>query len=238
LDLEVVISGSIWPSSSAIPRKRGENVRCKIGPHIEYRWWIWVIIAFLMIPTSVLGRVKRGGDDHAFGYTVYFLAVAAHLRLIHICSRRDAFRARIPDEARFVPLQLAVSIAVLLSPQVAARLPRAIDHFPENPERVGFKYAKQHPGEVYFPFHPLISIKSEGRAFHFSDGVSSRELANMVVSEDHIRAFLPDRLRIIAFIEPSDDSQRYLPEYSKRIAVEGLNGWNVFTKRESGEKSD
>jgi hypothetical protein len=216
----------------------GENVRCDGPPRMELRWRIWVIVALLMIPSSLLGRVKRGGDEHAFGYTVYFLAVAAHLRLVHICSGNDGFRPRIPDEARIVPLQLAVSIAAWLAPGIAARLPRAIARFPENPERVGFEYAKRHPGEVYFPFHPLISIMSEGRAYHFSDGVTSRELANMHASERHLRAFVPDRLEIVAFIEPTDDSRKYLPEYWRHITVHGLKGWNVFGKWKSGDELD
>jgi hypothetical protein len=201
------------------------------GPQAS-RWQVWLITAGLMVPTSILGWVKIGGAANALAYTVYFLTVVAHLRLLHVCACRPEFCARMSADAPSIPLCLAVSLALWLTPAFATRLPSLAARFPENPEQVGFQFAKQHPGEVYFPFNPLITLKSEGRAYHFSDGVWIRELAGIAPSDTSIRAFLPNRTSMIAFTGPSDQIQKYLPEFSNRITVTGLQGWQVFARRD------
>lgn len=195
------------------------------------RWRIWLVVAGLMTPTSVLGWVKIGADVNALAYTVYFLAVAAHLRLVHICSPHcEPQLHRKPQAAgEFAVLLLSVSLSLWIFPEVLSRLPSLIARFPENPERIGFEFAKRHPGEVYFPFNPLITLMSEGRAYHFSDGLWIRELAKVSASQKHIHSFVPERMRIIAYTQSDDHSRKYFPEFSKAISVDGLRGWNVFT---------
>lgn len=74
--------------------------------------------------------------------------------------------------------------------------------------REGVEVARAFPGELWFPWHPLVSYYAEGRFYHAEDGFYARLLAGRGLDLAQIRAHLPERFHGLA--EPV-----------------GVNGWGI-----------
>ncbi|MCO5165529.1 MAG: hypothetical protein M9894_04055 [Planctomycetes bacterium] len=218
----LLVAGASWAAlapqgAAALDRLRAE------------RWTVWLLVALLMAPTAVLGRCKVGGDVNALSFSTYFLTVGAGLAWLRAAALPPA-----PRRDLCVALLLALGLlACVPALERAAALPRLVARLPENPERTGLALARARPGAVYFPFHPLVSLYAEGRAYHLSDAVYSRVVAGVEVGEEHVRAHLPPRLERVAHASAADArldfSQVYLPGFTR--VVEGTPGaWVVLTR--------
>lgn len=198
------------------------------------RWTMLVIVSLFMIPTSILGRVKLGGADNALSYTVYFLSAAATLVIIKSVSDSPSLDDRILGEA--AKLLVAIGLVGILCINIPSPglIALKLQRLPSNPQQIAYEYAKKHPGEAYFPWNPLSSLMAEGKLYHFEYGLFDRELAGFPVSDDHFRAYIPPNVRIIAFSQRNDGYvMRFLPEFSRRIKVDELPGFSVYTKADN-----
>jgi hypothetical protein len=203
----------------------------------QRRWTMWIVVALTLLPTALLGRAKVGGDVNALAGPLYLLTIAASLTVLRAQPDVATAGANSGSRARLGPAIALPLAAVVLCAMTWPRLreiPRLLDAFPNNPERTGFAFARRHPGEVYFPSNPLITLYSERRAHHLSDGVSSRALARIEVGDSHIQAFLPRRMEWVAFVGPGDFSGVYLPQFNRRVQVDGLPAyWTVLARQAS-----
>ena len=95
-------------------------------------------------------------------------------------------------------------------------------------------FAKKHPGEVYFPWHPLAGLMAEGRLYHFSYGLSDRELAGYPVSQEHFQRYIPAQTQYVALPEHAKrDAEyvfRYLPDFSRKVTADDLPGWTLYAR--------
>jgi hypothetical protein len=64
--------------------------------------------------------------------------------------------------------------------------------------RQGDALAAQLPGEVWFPWNPLITYYREGRLDHVEDGLQVHLLAGLPLSAEEITAFLPPHWSMVA----------------------------------------
>ena len=76
---------------------------------------------------------------------------------------------------------------------------------------------------------------AEGKAYHAAFAVSDREKAGFPVPAAQFHAYVPQTLRWIAANEKDFDIytaiiEKHLPLYSKKIAMQALPGYDVFTK--------
>ena len=74
---------------------------------------------------------------------------------------------------------------------------------------------------------------AEGKLYHFEYAVIDRELAGFKPSDDHFRAYIPEKLRYVVFPtwHQSKKMLNYLPEFSQRTRLRELEGWIVYERR-------
>jgi hypothetical protein len=106
-----------------------------------------------------------------------------------------------------------------------------MENLSKNPSQEAYEYAKRHPGEAYFPWNPISSLLAEGKLYHTTFGLWDRDLAGLKISDEHVRAYIPRNIKIMAFrLSKTEDRRigRFLPEFKRKVTVEGLPGWTVY----------
>ncbi len=191
-------------------------------------WTAPVVVAIALVPTGVLGAVKMGGDQNSF-YSLYFAAAAAASMLAwnggaaSSPAWRRAFRV-----ACYLYCTVNVALAGRAGRYDAWRgggSPFA------NANQQAYDYLRRHPGEAYFPWHPLAGLLAEGRLYHFDFAAFDRWLAGFPPTREHVLAYVPAGMRGIA------STRRpwlltYFPEYTRESTLPDLPGWRVFVPAE------
>jgi len=195
---------------------------------VELEGALFLLGALVLLPTSLLARAKFGGFTNSFHSLGYLLACGL-----------VGLRAAAPAEPRAVArlaragaaLALLAALALVPWSEIGRGL-AALRRPAQNPQEVALAYAREHPGEVWFPWNPLSSLMGEGRLYHFEWAIVDRELAGHPLSPEHLHAHLPEHLRLIAFPpgETNRNALRWLPEFQRQIPVEGLEGWSVYAR--------
>jgi hypothetical protein len=195
------------------------------------RWSLFAVASLLVLPTSLIGRVKIGGDPNALSFALYLLLLSVCLML------REGVAAPGVEALKTGMRVLAVvSIAgtgILLIQEQCERYLNLAQPQPNDLEVV-HRYLQNHPGEAYFPWNPLGHLLVDGRYYHFDYGLYDRELAGFPLSEEHVRQHVPPGMRRVCF--PPDRNfehvLKYLKEYSRRVEIEELPGFICY-ERES-----
>lgn len=73
---------------------------------------------------------------------------------------------------------------------------------PATPTDRAVEFARAHPGEAYFPWHPLATLVAEGRLDHLEYGLLDLSFAGRKPDRDLLLAGLPDRLEYVVYPEP------------------------------------
>ncbi len=189
----------------------------------KQQWTVFLVGAIVLLPTSLLGRLKVGGSENALSFTLYFLLLAMCLMLYEraIAGYRWLVIAPVLGCAIFLFRAQQERFALLAAPQV-------------NVNEMVHDYLRAHPGEAYFPWNPLGHFMAEGRVYHFDYGVFDRELAGFPLESEHIRRHMPANPRLICF-DPKANMRyimKYLPEYSRRVNVPELPGFDCFEREQ------
>jgi hypothetical protein len=174
-------------------------------------WTLWLTAGLFLIPASVLGRVKVGGDINAYGYSMYFCFAAAALCGLGAWPTLAAhLRGPGPGRAArriacFALLGLALwrCHAGVTSWRWGAAAPC--------PTEAAWAWAREEPGRIYDPSNPLVGLMAEGRLYHFDYSLYERRLAGHPLGEEHVRAFLPASMRYVVLEMRLLELQRHLP---------------------------
>ncbi|MEM1170762.1 MAG: hypothetical protein AAGJ08_17195 [Cyanobacteria bacterium P01_H01_bin.35] len=197
------------------------------------RWSMLLIVAFFMIPTSLLGRVKVGGAINAFSFTLYFLAASATLavfRLILDSGSINTSFSKLFTPLKFLTLALVITF-FLNGIQLIGMLYPRLQKLPNNPQQVAYNYARHHPGEAYFPWNPLSSLMAEGKLYHFEYALEDRLLAGYPVNKENFKSYIPSNIQLLAFSNRNDGYvKQFLPEFSRQVKVDELPGWTVYMR--------
>jgi hypothetical protein len=141
------------------------------------------------LPPSLAAFFKFGGTLNSLqGFSLWL--PAALLWLVELARAKPAL-------GRQVVLLGAVATVVI----AGCRFGR-LSAFPTTPFTRHYEQAAQiateFPGQIWFPWNPLITAYSEGKFYHAEDGMCMRYLANRPLSLQHARAGLPEQIRVIA----------------------------------------
>ncbi len=210
-------------------RPRGEDLRAWAGS----RCVPVLLVGAALLPLSIAGRSKTGGDINSLSFALFFLTCGLTLLLA------DASRlARLPSTRR---LAVSALVATVL-PLAVSEAPLVLDlrsriaQLPQAGQQVAFDYLIRHPGGAYFPWFPLAHFYAEHQFRHYGFGIVDRLLAGETVTMAEFRAYIPPDPRVIAFASDGSpdvfgyDLMRFLPEYSIETHDPELPGWRVFTK--------
>jgi len=198
------------------------------------QWTMLAMVSLFMVPTSILGRVKLGGDVNTLSPTLYFLVAAVTLALTRFGS--DSLSSSARPKGNSVKVLLILLITGLIYANVAkfSGIGRILYGLSSNEQKVAYEYAKNHPGEAYFPTHPLSSLLAEGKLYHHAYGLFNREISGFRVSREHFLAHIPTNIRLVAFRSYGGSMGKYvlnyLPEFSKRVTIDELPGWIVYMR--------
>jgi hypothetical protein len=199
----------------------------------RHDWFLLVLVAAVLFPTSVLARAKVGGWINSY-HTNYFMlaaAAAALLRWIDLGGPRTGL-GRLGVAALF-----CAAVAALWCPVHGLRGYRRLPEIEDNPQRQVYDFVRAHPGEAWFAWHPLAMLMAEGRLYHFYWGMVDRALSGHEMSDEHRWAHLPEHLRWVIHkkvASPRDASVVYLPrvmpEFTRPIELPELPSWTVLTR--------
>ena len=208
----------------------------------ENPWLLFVIVALFFVPTSLLGRVKSGGDANGM-YAVYFFTLAANLVLLKKASNSSTESGQESLE-RIGKNWLLSMVIVLTVYNINLPIPyiqKILPNFFNNVHQVVYEYSKENPGKVYFPWHPLSVLMAENKLYHIDSGPFDRYLAGFPISKEDFLAYLPENFTAIAIPAWADlrgDEGKfylhYLPDFTRKIEIPELSGFVVYT-RESDE---
>jgi len=144
-----------------------------------------IVAGVLMIPAAIAGRMKWGGNENSLGLALFFFVLAL---VAEVAAVRDEADARLWSLPVLVCCIVGMTSAVYFS--VKSR--------PASPIQQAFVYARQNPGQVYFPQFPLVHLMAERKLYHFSWGLTDRRNAGAPVSDAHFRANIPHNAKVIA----------------------------------------
>lgn len=165
-------------------RSIGETLR-------EHRWLLFIFVAVTMIPGSLLGEVKIGGKDNSY-HTLYYLMVGAGMAAY-------CWASQVTGELRRSAL---IGIYLLAGVLVGLRGMDLIDlmyarSLENSAQQQAHDFAKEHPGEVLFPWNPLATLYVDKKLYHFEYGVYDRVLAGFPPDEEHFAKHLPENLNYV-----------------------------------------
>jgi hypothetical protein len=180
-----------------------------------------------LLPFSIAGRAKTGGDVNSLSFALFFLTCGLTVMLA------DAARTR-----RLAVSVLAATVVLLAVSEgpLAFDIPSSARQLPESAQEVACAYMKRQPGTAYFPGLPLAHYYAERQFRHYSFGIADRLLAGEAISVADFRAYIPRDPRIIAFAADGPpqvfgfDLMKYFPEYRERVQDPALPGFLVYGK--------
>ena len=189
-------------------------------PIATQAWLPPLLAAIALIPGGAVGANKLGGDQNSF-HSVYFLIAAVAALLVELGTSVRSVRM-----LGYLFCAAAI-LAAWRSDRIALRAPRP--PLWQNDAQLAYDFAVRHPGEAYFPWHPLASLLAEGRLYHFDYAMIDRVLGGYPPTPTHIRAYVPSRMRWIA-AKGHVYTFSYFPEYSEEVKLPELPGWVVRTR--------
>lgn len=144
--------------------------------------WLW------LIPLGCLAAFKVGGTANSLYAWLFLLPTAAFtaLRIFQVSIQRRTRLTTGAVVAAFVVLQIHFTPRWPLSPNI---------EYLERADQI----ARASPGEVYFPWNPLVTFFSEGRFYHAEDGFYVRYLVGKAPSRPDAMKNLPPAWSITAF---------------------------------------
>jgi hypothetical protein len=200
-------------------------------------WVALVIVAVLSAPMSILGRMKLGGAYATLSFSVYPLALAAVVAVLHAA-------ATAPDQERQRPRRVAAVMFLIMLAAATLRAapllrPRAevTADARADPEASGFAFVRAHPNQVYAPLNPLLSLMGDGSAYHlllptiseqYFGHVAAGNPAASAADDAAFAEYLPADLRYVLYpVEegssvtpiPAPSPQRHLDRYLREFTV-------------------
>jgi hypothetical protein len=195
----------------------------------ENPWTLCSIAALAMVPPALLARVKAGGVLNTQTPCTYFLVLGATTVLFQwAVTGYQGLAGSVTTGKKIFSVILALT-AILQLPLLYSEV-WPLKSIPKWAEDTAFHFAQQHRQEVYFPFHPLATLMSDGRVYHSGALVSEYQAIGLEITPEHFRAELPPHLRWVALENSAGNNlfHTYLSEFTEPVHFAELPGWDVF----------
>ena len=179
--------------------------------------WVLPMLTWLcLLPTALVSIYKIGGATNSLNCILYLLPPAALALVARL--RRLTPRA---SQAWLAAGILAVLIQQL---RFSSLLPlRPLTAHLKEAEQL----AREYPGRIYFPWHPLVTFFSEHRFYHAEDGLYTRQIAGLGRNLPTASRDLPPQWSITAI--PGWRSQGVFKQLQPPAAQLGFVGkWAVY----------
>ena len=216
----------------------------------ENPWLVPVFVGLFCLPTAILGRMKVGGSMTALAYTNYFLFLGALLTVLHAANANRRFGRVAASRVCAVLVLVSLGLVVTWSAPRLRLLPAVVADLSRNSEASAYAFVRDHPGQVYLPHNPLITLMAEGRAYHLQlpmltgqymeHAAGDSDLSATDADDIAFRAYLPENLRYVLErvsggtpmtrrqIQGGSEVyvQRYLPDFRRTVPI--APGWQAL----------
>lgn len=189
---------------------------------------IFAAMALFMIPASVLGRIFLGGAANALSPALYF-ALLELLTFAYVFLAERAPDARTDSTVLTVLFLFATVLVPLLARNFAPFSLRSAVR--ASSSEIAYRYARRHPGEIYFPFNQVSVYYAEHKFYHADWGIENLVPGKVPFSKLEILRYIPPNARYMAYppdAAPKDWLQPYLSPSRKRVEVPELQDFSVF----------
>ncbi len=214
-------------------RRQTENRRSLAYPRLL------ALVAVVLLPMAVLGRIKVGGDANAFSYVLYFVLVGGLAGLVATA------RSTVPSEGRRLARSgsmvlltgLVLVLTVFQAPPSSWRWRQALN-LAQWPQEWALAYAKTHP-DIYFPRLSMVHYLAHGDIVHQGVGLLDLFLAGIDIDHEMIADRLPRPLAGVAFQDNGFQGDiAYMPilwAFTEMTRDEALPGFVIFRKPAGAE---
>jgi hypothetical protein len=164
----------------------------------QRRRLLLVAVGLSLIPSAFLSRAKHGGDVNSFSLFLYFFGLAASLELKRVLAPLFSYRR---TTSRAVRLATLVALAVLATHALASAYRDAAATFlgpAPSPIAHALAIEREHGNAVYFPHHPLVMLRIDGRLYHDPRAVKDWKLAGISPTLERLSQDLPTDRQTVA----------------------------------------
>ena len=190
-----------------------------LGRRAWHRDSPWLLPALAWVsawPLDLFSLFKNGGSINSLHGALFFLPAAATL-----LATRTATTLR--WRTGLATLAMAVFALRLVNTAPGTWRPLC-EHL-----RQGEFLARRLPGEIYFPWHPLVTFYAERRFDHIEDGLFIRYLAGQPVTGAAAAAHLPPRFHIVAFLRNEMDWGIARSLIPRDAQVSDFGPWTLYS---------
>lgn len=152
-------------------------------------WLVPAAGALLLLPISLMGRLKIGGDVNA-SHFLYFLIAAIGMLTARVISVETLSRFQ-----RWAP----VLALFLLGTSCYFAFSGGI-RFGDSPLERDYRFSQEHPEEVWFGANPLVTLYTDRKLYHQGYGVYDRFLANYPPPARQLQEHLPARMHWVTTV--------------------------------------
>ena len=143
-------------------------------------WLLPVLTWLCLLPLGMVSIYKWGGASNSLNGVLYLLPIAA----LQAVRGFAAWRGSVAQAGGAVAVLIIVSQQLRFAPLLPVR-PLTV-HLEE-----AALLAEKMPGQVWFPWHPLVTFLSEGRFDHTEDGLHTRKVAGVGLGPREAGEHLP-----------------------------------------------
>jgi hypothetical protein len=164
----------------------------------EKTWGLFFVIGIAMVPVSLLGQMKVGGDVNTLSPSPFYWSIALTIVLVdlfHASLRQSAGLKRRGLLFFAVALVVTLNVATLMINQDVKGFLYSSPHSVSNKVMA---FINKHAGEVYFPCHNLEHLLIEKKEYHNIDGLLDARHSRIWIEPSRLYAFLPVDMRLIA----------------------------------------
>jgi hypothetical protein len=204
-------------------------------------WPLLFLCAVLMLPTSVLGRVKMGGVESAMAPSLYFFYLAALAAALEVISLLESFGSPARSRTAVHNMLAGVTLVIILGWTLLSlqQLRYSYPHPKENLSQLAYDFLLDKGTGACFPAYPLAHLLAEDRLYHFSQAVADREsLAGIPLGDAQRAAHLPDNPELVCWSERLFETERMrvpkeFTDYDRRTPVPELPDFICFRRSSS-----
>jgi len=229
----------------ALARTKGHLDREALRSWVSANPWLLpAIVSLACVPTALLSRSVAGASTNGLGFAIYFAAVTCLLILARVLSTSGDQPADVLMPGLRLGLLVLVATSLVANASALWELPGQFRQLSSNPQAQALRYAVDHPEAAYFPLHPLVGLKAEGRLYNVLLPATTRvALADPLAAGDPVAVervllrHMPSRVRWILypndlhprFQERSEALRRDLwPHLGSEHRLPEMPGWAAF----------
>jgi hypothetical protein len=192
----------------------------------ENTWLLFLMASLFLLPSSLMGRVKLGGNLNTQSPFVYFLFLTTGAVLLH-SLRLDGIRKteRLAGPVIISFFVVGLGMAGFDSYKVLWPLKEK-----GNPLDEAFYYIQKHPGS-YFPDYALSHCMAEKKVFHSYPALAELSATPFAPTREQVLAHVPNPVNELVFKVPYRQPimSSYFPQFAEDSVPDPvLPGWYFF----------